>query len=922
MIEKLRKLRVFSANVNNLRSLDAELPHGKLIAVSGVSGSGKTSFVYDVIYFEARRRLRTLMNQGFDGVWSSDITPRTRLIEGLLPAICLRQNLDLRHAHLNVAKLANIYDLLVLLFVHGGQPLCLACGAIVHSHRFEELYERALGLPVGTKLSVLAPLSLSSLSVVGDLIESIDRSGYSRVRINGDYVLVEDLHREDFSGIDRIEVVVDRIIVKPESSRRLRGSLQAASEMANGHIIIADQENKVDLTFSLRPSCMECYTDFPSVQSSLFSFHNPNGACSECRGTGKVLGLTPKQVWGDDDKSIYENLSPIWDAFGHFKLKEEINKFFEVHKVEPDIALSLCDEVFLRRLWNGTRGRHSFIGLRRWLTRITAKAKGSELQWFTDRFADSVCSKCSGMRLRQESLSVKIDGRNIGDYCKETVKQTRFRLENLECPDIVKSAHQELISRLRTLEDLGLGYLELGRGAEALSSGECQRLRLGAVLCRKTARMLYLLDEPSAGLHAKDTQKLIKILKDLRDKGDTVIVIEHDRLLLQAADEIVDFGPGAGDKGGKIVYSGKFDHLSMRETLTGRFLSGDLAITPTCEREIGRKGWVRIFGASGRNLDIDVLKIPLGNLVGVSGVSGSGKSSLIRDTLCPILAARIETSQQRPLPFNSCDGENLINRIVAVDDRPIGRNPRSNAATYTGVLYPIRELFSTLPTALMRGYTPSYFSFNSSFGACEKCSGTGVISSKERHNDFDLKVCIACNGCRYKRAILDVKYRGFNIADVLNFTIDDALEVFSVVPEVSRRLKILSDVGLGYLCLGQPATSFSGGEAQRVKLASELGRPRHGETLYVLDEPTAGLHMHDVFLLLKLLQQLVREGNTVVFIEHHIELLAAADWLIDIGPDAGDLGGKIIAEGLPREVAEVEASHTGVCLKEFFQEVC
>ena len=919
MNKKLGELRVSSAKVNNLRSVDVSFPHGKLIMVSGVSGSGKTSLVYDVIYFEAKRRLRAAMNHGFDDAWSDNTLPRAGSIEGLLPTVCLEQSVDLRHTHLNVAKIAQVYDLLALLFVRIGKPQCLNCGAQVHVHRFEEVYETTLGLPSGTKLSILAPLLVSEKSGVGDLIEFIDRSGYRRVRLDGDYVLLEDLAHQDCSQIDRLEVVIDRIILKPESSRRLRGSIQAASEMADGQIVIATQEKKGDLRYSLKPSCAQCFTNFPSIEPSFFSFRSPNGACTECRGTGTMVGLTPDQVWGYNGQSLYENLSPIWDEFGHSELKEKLNLFFENQQIDPDIAPNLCDEVFLRRLWNGTRGRDAFVGLKRWLSRAAAKAQGAELEWFSERFANSVCPECRGMRLRKETLSVFIDGKHIGEYCNGTIEETLFQLERLECPDRARNVQQELISRLRILKELGLGYLELGRNGEAISSGECQRLRLGAMIGRKTANMLYVLDEPSAGLHAKDTKTLIRTLQKLRDQGDTVIVIEHEPLLLQAADKIVDFGPGAGDRGGKIVYSGKLNHLSMGDTLTGRFLSGELTIPRSIGRVIGSKGWLRLYGARGRNLNIDCTNIPLGNLVGISGVSGSGKSSLVQDTLCPILAARIGNSQRRPLPYDSCDGEKMINRIVMVDQRPIGRNSRSNAATYTGVLDPIRRLFAELPISLMRGYTPSHFSFNSTVGACEDCKGAGSSFDKEGKNKFSSTGCVTCLGRRFKRDILDIKFRGFSIVDVLGFKVDEALEVFSAIPDVARRLQVLSDIGLGYLGLGQSATSLSGGEAQRIKLAAELGRSRHGQTLYALDEPSSGLHMQDVFLLLSLLQRLVDEGNTVLFIEHHIELLAAADWLIDIGPEAGPEGGEIVAEGPPQEVAEVGSSHTGRCLKEFFE---
>ena len=483
----------------------------------------------------------------------------------------------------------------------------------------------------------------------------------------------------------------------------------------------------------------------------------------------------------------------------------------------------------------------------------------------------------------------------------------------------MQSIKKQLIARLEIINDLGLGYLELGRNTDAISSGECQRLRLASVIGSKTARMLYILDEPSAGLHAKDAKPLMKMLKKLRDKGDTVVVIEHEYQILKVADEIIEFGLGAGIKGGQVVYSGKLNRLQTGQTLTGRFLSGNLRIPRSVGREIGSNGWIRIYGARGRNLNIDSVGFPLGNLIGVSGISGSGKTSLVRDTLCPILASMVGNSHQRPLPYDSLEGGSLLDRIVVVDQRPIGRNSRSNAATYTGVWSSIRRLFSELPSALIRGYNPSHFSFNSIVGACAECRGAGSSPENLKSNFGSVGTCSACFGRRYKREILDIKYRGATIDDVLGFKIDEALDFFSAIPDVAHKLQVLSDIGLGYLELGQPATSLSGGEAQRIKLAAELGRYSDRKTLYVLDEPSSGLHMQDVLLLLKLLQKLVNEGNTVLFIEHHIELLAASDWLIDIGPEAGADGGRIVAEGKPQEVAEIESSHTGHYLREFFE---
>lgn len=918
-------VHIRGAAEHNLRSVDLDLPHRQLVAISGVSGSGKTSLVYDVVYAEARRRFLAALEGGHTASWQRLRPPRVARLDGLAPALALQQGGGRAHPRSTVATLAGLYDGVRLLFARLGQPHCMACGAAVQAHRFEEVYETALGFAEGTRLLVLAPLRIEAHCAGSDVIEEIDRSGYRRLRLDGEERLLEEVDAAELQPGQRMEIVVDRLVVKPEAVRRLRGSLQAALELSAGQVVLARKGVDDDLFFAVEPACAGCGAAFAAIDLSLFSFNSAQGACPTCRGLGQQVGMSMERVLGGLTLSLDEAVGRLWHDFGHGGLREKVGAFCQRHGVEEDAPVGEWDGAVVQRLWDGHRGRGAFVGLRRSLEQVAARAKGDELAWFEERFSDVECAACCGTRLRPEALAVEVDGLNIGQLCALPIGEALRFVEGLRVADeraqVGAEISRHLLGRLHALDALGVGYLQLDRSASSLSNGEQQRLRLGAALESGMTQMLYVLDEPSAGLHASDAERLIAALEALRDAGNTVLVIEHDRALLERADWLVDMGPGAGERGGEVVASGAPRDVAQGASLTARHLRGALRLDAAVERPLAPRGWLRLYGVRGHNLAIDEAAFPLGNLVGVSGLSGSGKSSLVDETLYPLLAAQLHASRRRPLAYDRCEGADAIERIIAIDQNPIGRTPRSNAATYTGLFAPIRRLFAELPVARMRAYGAAHFSFNASQGACDSCGGSGVHALGESLWGALESACGTCDGRRYRGEVLDVRFRERHIADVLEMSVEEAHAFFEAVPEVARRLAVLCDVGLGYLRLGQAAPSFSGGEAQRVKLAAELGRSRQGGTLYILDEPTTGLHLEDVRLLMRLLQRLVDEGNSVLVVEHHVELLAAVDWLIDLGPGAGDDGGRIVAEGAPRAVADVEASLTGRYLRAHFAEV-
>ncbi len=909
-------LVVREACEHNLRAVSLDLPHESLVAVSGPSGSGKTSLVLDTIYAEARRRFLAALDQG--GGWRALRVPKARRIDGLAPALALAGGAGHQSPRATVATLSGLYDLLRLLFARVGQPSCLHCGGRVQTHRFEEANEAAASMPEGTRLMILAPRRQRKDETPEQVLAAIDRAGYRHVRLDGQDLLLDDIAPEHVARAQHLSVVVDRLIVKKGIARRLQGSLQAALEAGDGQVVLSTPDAASDLVFAVRPACSTCGAPFPPLEPALFSFNSATGACPTCRGLGVQSGLSSEQIFAGGQATLEGALGPLWHDFGHGDLRDRLQTFCRRHQVDPEQPVGDWPDQAAERLWHG-EGRR-FIGLARWLERISAKAAGEELAWLEERLDDAPCPSCGGARLRPESLAVELGGASIATVGECAVVAATEWLNNLDFPaataPVGEAIRAQISRRLNLLQELGLEYLQLNRRADTLSSGEFQRLRLGSALSSGTTQMLYVLDEPSAGLHARDAAQLLDALRTLRDAGNSVFLIEHDAALLRGADWLVDMGPGAGTAGGQVVAEGTPSEVAAAESLTGRYLRGALQLPRTRARQ--PQGWLVLSGARGHNLRQLEVKWPLGTLICVTGVSGSGKSSLVSHTLHPLLAAKLHGAQRRPLPYDSCTGIEQVTRVVAVDQRPIGRSARSNAATYTGLLAPIRRLFADLPEARLRGYRPGHFSFNSPEGACDLCKGRGVYSTRRGAFDDLEVVCPSCSGRRYRAEVLDVRFHQHHIAEVLELSVAAASELFAAVPQVAQRLDTLAEVGLGYLHLGQPATSFSGGEAQRVKLAAELGRSRQDHALYILDEPTSGLHLEDVRLLLALLQRLVDEGNTVVVVEHHIEFIAAADWVIDLGPEGGEAGGAITACGRPEEVASAADSHTGAYLQQLF----
>ncbi len=914
---KTRCLAVRGASQNNLRHIDVDLPHGSLIAVSGVSGSGKTSLVFDTIYAEARRRFLLALDPSGQGLERRLRPPRVRRLDGLAPAIAIRQERLRHNPRATVGTVSGLHQYLRLLYVRLGTPHCPACGAIVRWHRFEEVYETASGLPAGTRIEVLAPHRLAQDESLADFLRQVERSGYRRIRAGGVPWLLEDVTPEKMPHRN-LQVVVDRLVVKPETRRRLKGSLQAALDNGDGQVALLDPETGQTLAFSVRPGCTACGAAFPAVTPSLFSFDSVLGACTQCRGLGVLPGIEFNQVFAGGTSSPVDALAPLWEEFGHRDLERQLQRFCRRNRVDADTAVRHWPGPVAELLWRGVRQQGGFVGVRRWLERLGARAAHTELAWLEEFLSDTPCPDCHGERLCPAAREVLVDGERITRVSGRSITALSEWLaaRRFSGPQatIGETLRMQMQQQAAVLQDLGVGYLQLDRRADTLSSGELQRLRLGAALGSGMTQVLYILDEPSVGLHARDAQRLLDALRRLRDAGNTVIMVEHDPHLLRHADWLIDLGPGAGPDGGTLVAAAPPAEVAKGDGATAACLRPGAGFSRQPRLEPGGGGWLHLEGATGHNLKDVSVSLPLASLVCVTGVSGSGKSTLVHETLYPLAAARLQSAEIRPLAYRQCSGLEQVHRVVAVDQSSIGRSPRSNVATYTGLLAAIRRIFAALPEARLRAYTPAHFSFNAAEGACPECRGSGV-GAVHRGILADIEVpCASCGGRRYRSDVLDARYRGLDIAAVLELTVSEALEVFEPVPQIARRLKVLVEVGLGYLRLGQPAVDFSGGEAQRVKLATELGRSEREHTLYILDEPTTGLHMQDVGYLLALLQKLVEARNSVIVIEHHLEFIAAADYIIDLGPGGGDDGGIVVAAGTPRQVAATD-SITGAALR-------
>lgn len=922
------------AREHNLKNLDLELPRQKFIVITGVSGSGKSTLAFDILYAEGQRRYVESLSAYARQFLELMDKPDVEYIEGLSPAIAIEQRSASRNPRSTVATATEIYDYLRVLFARVGTPTCPRCGVPIASLSVPQMVERLLELPVGTRFTVLAPVVVNRKGEHRALLERLAREGFSRIRLNGELVELEDLPPLDKNKRHTIEAVVDRLVVKEDLAPRLTDSLELALKLAEGTVRIAVKDGE-EFIFSDKFACDLCGLSLPEITPQLFSFNSPQGACPACSGLGNRLVVDPDLVVPNPDLSLREGAIRPWarqHTTRHQELLEALEKHYGFSSRTP---FRLLDEEVKRALLYGSRGeniefftehghrRHflprPFPGVIPWLEERYRETESSLLREEIEQYMTwQPCPTCGGARLRPEALAVKLGGLNISEVTAFSVAQALSWFKELSLTprqaQIARRVLKEITERLGFLLEVGLDYLTLNRATATLAGGEAQRIRLATQIGSKLSGVLYILDEPSIGLHPRDTARLLKTLKVLRDLGNTVIVVEHDPETIRQADFVVDMGPGAGRHGGEAVFTGPPNRLLKADTLTGLYLSGRREIVVPAVRRTPT-GWLELSGAAGHNLKEVTVRIPLGVLTCVTGVSGSGKSTLVMDTLYPALRQKLYRARVPAAPYRELSGSEQLDKVIHIDQSPIGRTPRSNPATYSGVFTLIRELFSQVPEARLRGYKPGRFSFNVKGGRCEACRGEG-INKIEMHFLPDVYVkCEVCHGLRYNPSTLEIRYKGLNIAEVLELTVDQALEVFGAVPALRDRLTTLADVGLGYVQLGQSATTLSGGEAQRLKLSRELARRATGRTLYILDEPTTGLHLADIEKLLLVLNRLVDAGNTVIVIEHHLDVIKTADYLIDLGPEGGDAGGRVVAVGPPEFVAEVPESHTGRFLK-------
>ncbi|MDE2484898.1 MAG: excinuclease ABC subunit UvrA [candidate division NC10 bacterium] len=864
------KILIRGAREHNLQSIDLEIPRDKLVVITGVSGSGKSSLAFDTIYAEGQRRyvesLSTYARQFLEQMDKPDVD----LIEGLSPAISIEQKTTSKNPRSTVATVTEIYDYLRLLFARVGKPHCYACGKPIASQTVQQIVDQVLALPDGSKFQVLAPVVRGRKGEYRQVFTDLRRQGFVRVRVDGKLRELEESIELDKNKKHTIEVVVDRLILKADIRKRLADSLETALQLSEGIVVVNLLEPSKDLIFSERLACIDCGVSYPEISPRIFSFNNPHGACPTCDGLGTKLD------------GRMDDLPGI---------------------LEP---------------WHGGPNIHYLD--RRYKETSSSKVR-EEIENYVKRLASiRPCPTCHGARLRRESLAIKIDGKSIAEVTRYSVKAGLQFFQDLQLSEkdreIARRILKELRERLTFLVNVGLDYLTLDRTAATLAGGEAQRIRLATQIGSSLVGVLYILDEPSIGLHQRDNVRLLNTLKRLRDLGNTVLVVEHDEETIRDADYVIDLGPGAGVSGGRVVACGSpRDIIRHKSSLTGQYLSGRLTIPVPALRRRGNGLVLTIVGAREHNLKNIEVEIPLGVLTCVTGVSGSGKSTLVNEILRRALDRQLYGSRERPGAHDKILGAEYIDKVIDIDQSPIGRTPRSNPATYTGVFSFIRELYALVPESRIRGYKPGRFSFNVKGGRCEACQGDGLIQI-EMHFLPDVHVtCEVCKGARYDRETLEIVYKSKSIADVLDMTVQEALAFFQPVPKIKEKLQTLFDVGLGYIKLGQSATTLSGGEAQRVKLSRELSKRGTGQTLYILDEPTTGLHFHDIRQLLEVLHRLTDVGNTVLVIEHNLEVIKTADWIIDLGPEGGDDGGQVVVAGQPEEVAEHPTSYTGQFLR-------
>ena len=928
------KIIVKGARENNLKNVSIELPKNKMIVMTGLSGSGKSSLAFDTIYAEGQRRYVESLSAYARQFLGGSEKPDVDSIEGLSPAISIDQKTTSNNPRSTVGTVTEIYDYLRLLFARVGTPYCPNHNIPISSQSIEEMTNKIMEYPIGTKMIILSPIVHGEKGTHKDLLDKLRKEGYIRVRVNGEmYDLSEDITL-DKNVKDKIDVVIDRIVLKEESRSRLFEAIEQSTKLSNGKVVIQILgEDKKEIVFSEQFACPHCEFSLPELEPRLFSFNAPYGACPECKGLGIKLQIDPDLVIPDKNISINEGaiktLSDDQENMDYKKLqcvcnhyKIDMDKSFsKLTKKQKDMILYGSDEIihfnYSTKSGNIMNSNSFYEGIINNLQRRYMETSSTWIrEWLENYMIEYECDTCKGARLNDDVLQVKVGGKNIYQVTKMSIKElvnffSKLKLSK-EKQEIAKLILKEIEDRLNFLKNVGLEYLTLSRSAGTLSGGEAQRIRLATQIGSHLTGVLYVLDEPSIGLHQRDNEKLIKSMLEMRDLGNTLIVVEHDEDTMRACDYLVDIGPGAGDQGGQIVACGTPEEVMKNEkSITGQYLSGKKRIEIPKTRRKGNKKYLKIRGAEEHNLkNIDV-DIPLGTFTCITGVSGSGKSSLINEILVKKISQELYHSKEKPGKHKKILGMDNIDKIVAISQNPIGRTPRSNPATYTGVFDDIRTLFTTTKEAKMYGFEKNRFSFNVKGGRCEACRGDGV-KKIEMHFLPDVYVpCEVCHGTRYNRETLNIKYKGRNIAEVLDMRVKEALEFFDNVPKIKQKLQVLEDVGLGYIKLGQSAPTLSGGEAERVKLAKELQKKATGKTLFVLDEPTTGLHTDDIKRLLAILQKIVDNKDTVVVIEHNLDVIKVADYIIDLGPEGGDEGGQIVACGTPEEVAKVKESYTG-----------
>lgn len=935
-------IKIRGARTHNLKNISLDLPRNKLIVITGLSGSGKSSLAFDTLYAEGQRRYVESLSAYARQFLERMNKPDVDLIEGLSPAISIEQKSTSHNPRSTVGTVTEIHDYLRLLYARAGEPECPTHAHTLESQTVSEMVDTLLALPSDTKIMLLAPIVNSRKGEQQDLFEDLKAQGFIRLRIDGEIYEIDALPKLTKTKKHQVDVVVDRIKINPEIKQRITESTETALKLADGKMIAIEMDSNKSHLFSAKFACPLCDYSLEELEPRIFSFNNPMGACPECDGLGNINFFDPKRVVAFPHLSLASGAIKGWDKRNqfYFQLLQSLSEHytFDLETVFEELPEKIQDVIlngsgseqisfsYLNERGQINKKMHNFEGILNNLKRRYHETDSGTVRDELAKYLNmQTCPSCEGSRLRIEARHVKVGKKNIHEICHTPLKETVYFFESLKLKGAKKTIAEKIIyeitSRLKFLVNVGLDYLSLSRSAETLSGGEAQRIRLASQIGSGLTGVMYVLDEPSIGLHQRDNDRLLETLKRLRDLGNTVIVVEHDQDAIMSADHVVDIGPGAGEHGGYIVAEGTPKMIAKHpKSLTGQYISGRKEIKYKNKRVLPRTlKWLELKGAKGNNLKNVHLKLPIGLLTCITGVSGSGKSSLINDTLYRAVAHHLFGSHTEPAEHTSIKGLDFFDKVVDVDQSPIGRTPRSNPATYTGLFTPTRELFAQLNESRNRGYGPGRFSFNVKGGRCEACEGDGVIKV-EMHFLPDVYVpCDICQGKRYNRETLEIQFKGKNIHDVLSMTVEQAHQFFNAIPAVEKKLRTLIEVGLGYITLGQNATTLSGGEAQRVKLALELSKRDTGRTLYILDEPTTGLHFADIQLLLDVIHKLRDAGNTIVIIEHNLDVIKTADWVIDLGPEGGDGGGEIIAEGTPEEVANNKKSYTGKYLKPYLK---